>query len=305
MLSFLKKFIKTGIVVGLLVGVAGAAAVMVAGEARTKAVVQQVHGKVLASIDESIEDPAALRAQLLEMEREYPQRISQVRGDLAELESEIRQLERERAIAVRVVALAERDLEAFGIQLAQADGPGDDAALAAVTVNDRRYTTERAQARVRQIQSTRVAYTDRAADADHSLRYLRQQATRLEELLAQLESERAQFKAQIVGLSRQVDAIARNDRLITLLEKRNRTIQECSRYEAVSLDQISGRLAEIRSRQEAELEYLASEQRQGDYEDMARMQLAHEALDASQPEPEDVYELSPYSRDLEAAASGR
>ena len=41
--------------------------------------------------------------------------------------------------------------------------------------------------------------------------------------------------------------------LIKLLEKRNRTIDECSRYEAASLDQITGRLASIKSRQEAEM----------------------------------------------------
>jgi hypothetical protein len=98
--------------------------------------------------------------------------------------------------------------------------------------------------------------------------------------LTQLENERAQFRTQMVGLGRQVDAIARNERLIALLERRNETIEECSRYEAVSLDQITGRLAEIKSRQEAELDLLARAEEQGDYEELARLQLASEALEA-------------------------
>ena len=67
-----------------------------------------------------------------------------------------------------------------------------------------------------------------------------------------------------------------NDRLITLLDRRNRTIDECSRYEAISLDQITGRLSEITSRQEAELDVLSNAEAATDYEDMARLELANE-----------------------------
>ena len=91
--------------------------------------------------------------------------------------------------------------------------------------------------------------------------------------LLQLEGERAQFQTQIQALSRQVDSIARNERLIGLLEKRNRTIEECSNYDVSTLDQLTGRLSEIRSRQEAELDMLSSHQGRTDYEDLARMEL--------------------------------
>ncbi|MAF66729.1 MAG: hypothetical protein CMJ84_13860 [Planctomycetes bacterium] len=137
-------------------------------------------------------------------------------------------------------------------------------------------SVQRAATRVNQIRHTRVAYANRAADAGHDLTYLHEQANRLEELLGQLENERAQFQGQIWQLSRQVDAIARNDRLIGLLEKRNRTIEECSRFDCSSLDQMTARLAEVRSRQEAELDLLSSEQFRDDYEEMARYQLQAE-----------------------------
>ena len=81
-------------------------------------------------------------------------------------------------------------------------------------------------------------------------------------------------------LSRQVDAIARNERLIDLMESRNQTIEECSRYDAISLDQLTSRLAEVRSRQEAELEFLSTRRADTDYEDMARMQLDRDHFEA-------------------------
>lgn len=278
MFKFFKRFVRAGVIGAVLVGTAAGAAVMIAGPHRARAVVSQVHGHVIEQIDDHIDDPAALRTQLQEMEREYPKRIAQVRGDLAELREEMRQLEREGEIARRVVALAEADEAELEAKLAQASSQVESgsARLVAVTVDDRMYSYERAATRLNQVRSTRVAYYNRAEDANHDLKFLAQQESRLQDLVTQLEAERAQFRTQIDALTRQVDAIARNERLITLLEKRNDTIERCSRYEAVSLDQITGRLAEIRSRQEAELDLLASEQEEEDYEDMARMQLSIE-----------------------------
>lgn len=281
MFSFLKKFIKTGVIALVLIGTATAVAVGIAGPDRTHAMIGAAHTHVLESIDANIDDPTVLRRQLREMEKEYPARISQVRGDLAELNEQIRQLNREHAICERVVELAELDLDGIRMELGQVFDPADEGMtrLSSSSTASRGASSSRLAVRARQVENTRNVYAGRAADADHDLKYLSQQAGRLHELLAQLENERAQFKGQILALSRQVDAIARNERLIKLVEKRNRTIQECSRYEAVSLDQISGRLAEIRAGQEAELDVLSREQEQGDYEELARMQLASEDLE--------------------------
>ncbi len=281
MISFFKKTLKVGVCTVALLGVATLAAFAVAGKDRTRAVVHEIHGKMLESIDAQIDDPTALRSQLREMEQEYPKRIAQVRGDLAGLQSEIRGLDREQSISERVVALADQDLARLETQLAAQvrTGEAELVAVTTVSLDGHVYSVERAQVRLHQIRSTRLAYANRAADAQHDLSYLQKQGVRLEDLLGKLEAERAEFRSQIMGLARQIDAIARNDRLIKLIEKRNRTIQECSRYEAVSLDQISGRLAQIRTRQEAELDILANAQAQTDYEDMARMQLATEELE--------------------------
>jgi len=140
------------------------------------------------------------------------------------------------------------------------------------------YTPDSAHTQLQRVRATRSAYAGRATDARHDLGYLEKQAERMEELLVKLQGEQTEFRAQVVGLNRQIDAIGRNDRLLELLEKRNKTIAECSRYEAVSLDQITARLDQIKGKQEAALDLFASEERATDYEEEARQQLASEEL---------------------------
>ncbi len=272
----LKSIFKVGMGIVVLTGAAIGGALLIAGPQRTAAVLDQVHGDLLECIDENITDPSALRSQLQELEEEYPERISAIRSDLAEVREQMRQLTREKAISQRVVEMAQADLNLLEPAMNEATALRASSGGARTTVvswGDSVYSYDRADNQVKQMRQTILAYTNRAADATHDLAYLQQQEQRLEELLGTLETERAQFQSQIWGLSRQVDAIARNERLIELVEKRNRTIEECSRFDGVSLDHLTARLAEVRSRQEAELDVLSNSQHQLDYEDMARVQL--------------------------------
>lgn len=283
MISFFKKTLKLSVITAGLLGLTTVTAFAVVGKDRTRTVVHEIQNGVIDAIDSRIDDPTAMRSQLREMEQEYPKRIAQVRGDLAELRNEIRELEREREISERVVTLVDNDLARMEDAFAEQAAPGEGLVqVRAVTIDDRVYSVDRARTRLTQMKQQRVMYANRAADAEHDVQYLLKQESRLEELLAKLEGERAEFQGQIMGLSRQIDAIARNDRLIDLLEKRNRTIEECSRYEAISLDQITGRLSHIKSRQEAELDLLANAEEEAAYEDLARMQIATEELEQRQ-----------------------
>ncbi len=284
MFGFIKKTFKVTFISAVLLGLAGAGAFAFMGEHRSNAVVHELRNNVMDAIDETITDPQALRSQLREMEEEYPMRIEQVNGDLADLEHEMRQLNKESVVSARVVALVDEDIESLEVQLASnTDGINGRTRLASILVDDHAYTPEHARQRLFQMRNTRLAHANRSADARHDLEYLQKQEGRLVELKNKLEAERAEFQAQIIALTRQIDNIARNDRLIGLLEKRNRTIEECSRYEAVSLDQITGRLEEIQNRQEAELDILATAERATDYESMARLQIANEDIMIREP----------------------
>jgi flagellar biosynthesis chaperone FliJ len=287
MFSLAKKVVKGALALAVVGALVGVGAVLIAGPARSHAVMNQMQSNIHSLIDQSVDDPTALRSQLQELEKQYPERIAKVRGDLAELNGQISELEREKCIAEKVVALADRDLAVLEPKVGEAAatrGSGEEVRLAAVEFNDHVMSYDRAYGKLSQIRQTRVSYQNRANDSEHDLLYLHQQAQRLEEFLLQLETEHADFQSQVQQLNRQVDAVARNQRLIEIMNARNKTIEQCSRYESASLEQITAKLSEARSRQEAELEVLANAQRLVDYEDEARMELDAEHK-ASEPQP--------------------
>jgi chromosome segregation ATPase len=281
MFSLLGKALKVAVISTVLLGMAGAGAYALMGRHRSEAVVNEIQDSLLESIDSHLDNPGLMRSQLRELEREYPERIAQVQSDLAEIRHEIKQLEREVAVSERVVELAGQDLERLGTQVAAQVGSLPSEAglqLVHVRLDGETYTPDGAQSQIERVRATRGAYASRAADARHDLGYLTKQAVRLDELLAKLQGEQTAFRAQVVGLNRQIDSIARNDRLLELLEKRNQTIEECGQYEAISLGQITTRLDQIKGRQEAQLDLFASEEHATDYEDVARQQIASEQL---------------------------
>ncbi len=276
-MGILKTVVRIGLVT---VGVTGVL-ILVAGPQRTSALFNRMRGAVGTAIDKQIDDPTALRTQLRTLESQYPQRITDLRGDLAQLVEQRRQMERDAAVAERVVLLADADLAALKPLLAQAESARSQVApgqVITVRFDTETLPLDQATKRAAQIAQTRAAYAARSKDAVRDLSYLGQQQGRLETLLHQLETEREEFQSQVWQLDRQVDSIARNDRLIELMQRRQQTMDECSRYEAGNLDQIQGRMSEVRSKQEAELELLANTQHRLDYEDVARDQLDVGAL---------------------------
>lgn len=281
MFSILKGITRIGVLGGLAVAGVVGTSVLVAGRERTAAMAAQVHEAVLSAIDHNIDDPAALRASLRKLEQEYPKRIAALAGDLGQLREQMRQLERERAISQRVVELAEADLERLEAAVHTARA-GQSNGMSTVRYDSNTAAVQQAATRLEQVRQTRFVYAGRAADATRDLSYLEQQAARLEEALAQIESERAQFQAQLWQIERQVDTIARNERLIDMMNDRKKTLEEAGRFEAVSLEHVVGRLAEVRTRQEAELQVLSNDQQRLGYEEQARFDVdtAQGAADA-------------------------
>jgi chromosome segregation ATPase len=266
-------------VIGALVVGAG---IVVAQTPRGKACFMQARKHINAKIDSKITDPVALRVQLRDLEAQYPQRIADVRGDLAELQEQMAQLKREQAVNERVVALADSDLDKLNDALAQAEDTS--IKQVAMEVPHRivivfrgdRLEVDQAYNKVTEITNTRNAYASRTGDIDRDLGYLTQQEERLTALLSKLETERQTFQAQLWELDRQVDAVARNDRMIEIMQKRQRTIDDQSRYRAASLDQITARLADIKAKQEAKLAGLTADSQRTNYEDAAKADLDRE-----------------------------
>ena len=274
-MAIVRNVVRFGVIAVLV----GGTAVVIAGPHRSWAFVHQARSRINSCIDSNIKDPVALRSQLRSLEEQYPKRIGAVRGDLAEVTEQIAQLERDLAVSQRVVALAETDLGSLQGVIAKAEATTRDSGThAVVKVRFDRETMglEGAYAKANKINQLRGAYTAKVGDIERDLGYLGQQKDRLASLLGKLEKERAEFQAQLWNLDRQVDTIERNERLIAMLKDRQHTIDEHSRYQAASLDQVSARLADIRARQESQLDSFGQNSDMEDYENQAKFQLDSE-----------------------------
>ncbi|HZW11095.1 MAG TPA: hypothetical protein VFF69_14430 [Phycisphaerales bacterium] len=312
-------FIKPVIWVGVAGALAAGTAVAVMGGPRASALFEQTRAKINSSIDSQIDDPVALRQQLRELEAQYPGRIAEVRGDLAELTSQIAQLEREHKVSTRVVELADADLGQIKGLLAKAEAARADNGFALVRVrfDEDTLDLEDAYGKANQISQLRAAYASKTADIDGNLDVLRQQEARLNQILGQLESERAEFQAQLWQLDRQVDAIARNDRMIEMLERRQEAFERYDRYgDVTSPDQVQGQIAKILAEQESRLNALSVENTNNDYERQAENELSYqsqvgaEILGRAAEEPAvelepAVIEITPDGETREVPGAGR
>ncbi|XOV75718.1 MAG: hypothetical protein ACFHWZ_01490 [Phycisphaerales bacterium] len=259
-------------------GLAAGGVFLISQTPRGHAMISQAKDKITSTIDSAIDDPIALRAQLRNLERQYPERIAKVRGELAELNQQSDRLERDRAVALKVVEMASNDLDVLTARLDQARNVRQDSPHAVINVRfeDRTMSLEESYNRATEIRNTVQAYTVRASEAERSLQVLNQQSGRLTDLLNELESEHTAFQTQLAQLDGQIEVIARNEKLIDMVEEREKAIRNLDRFESVSLDQVTGRMAKIQAEQEARLTSLLSGAKQRSYEEMAEQELSRE-----------------------------
>ncbi|HYE01981.1 MAG TPA: hypothetical protein VD963_01970 [Phycisphaerales bacterium] len=276
---------KTLVRVGVVGGIVTVAAVAVAGPHRLCAVVGQARSSINETIDTAVGDPVALRAQLRDLEGQYPKRISAVRADLAQLREQIGQLRHEQAVAARVVALAQSDhqtltaqLDRAGEALIQTASYDSESPEVVVVFKSERLPVAAARVKCEQIIATENAYSQRAADIERDLGYLTQQESRLASLVNKLETERTTFQAELWQLERKVDAVARNERMIQIMERRQAMLTEHERYRGTSLDNVKTKLGERLAAQESRLESLAGTTQQENYEQQAKLEISRQAL---------------------------
>ena len=269
-----KPLFRLAVIGGLTAG----GVFLLAQTPRGGAMYSQIKTKINNTIDSAIDDPIALRAQLRSLEQQYPERISKVRGELAELTEQAQRVERDRQIALKVVEMASADLETITGRLEQARSVREESPSAVIRVRfeDRTLSLEESYNRATQIRNTISAYSTRANESERSIQVLDQQSQRLTDLLNELEKEHTAFQTQLTQLDGQIEVIARNEKLIDMVEEREKAIRNLDRFETVSLDQVSGRMAKIQAEQEARLNSLLSGSEQRSYEDLAEQELSRE-----------------------------
>ncbi len=269
-MSFTRSIIRWGLISGLALG----GLTLLIGPHKVAAGLHQIRSNVQMVVDRALDEPAALRRQLVQMADQYPDRIATVRGELAEVEHQLAQFNRDSEIATRVVALTTEDLTELKTLVVRAESNPNDAVRAVfVRFKGIRFDVPQAYTEAQRINAVRLNFQDRAASNVQQISMLAEQKARLMEICDRLESEYATFQTQMWQLDSQIDAIERNERLIEMTKDLQATLDDYDRWgEIGNLKQLEGKLAELRTIQKAQLDTLRQTGLRIDY----AKQAAHE-----------------------------
>lgn len=270
---FGRSIFRWGLVGGLVVG--GLALVSPGFRHAAGTTVAQVRHKATDIINSCVDDPVALRHQLATLADEYPQRIQEVKSELAKVSTQLGELHRDTEIAQRVVTMTTDDLSDLKRLVQRAETEMESGVRSvAIRYEGVRYNLGEAYAEAERINNVRSTYQDRLAADEHQVKFLNEQKQRLNEILVQLETEYEQYQAQLWQLDHQIDAIERNERLIEMTNRQQETLDGYNRFGKVgNLKQIQSKLAELRTIQESQLQRLSKMRSQSDYERKARYEL--------------------------------
>lgn len=270
-MSITRSILRIGLVGALALG----GVTLLVGKDRVAAGVAMIRTKAQHVVDRAVDDPIALRRQLEGLSKQYPDRIAQVRGEIAEVDHQLAQFVRDVEIAQRVVAMTTEDLGQLKELVARAEQSSTNGARpVAIRFEGVKFNVEQAYNEARRINSVRGTYQDRIAHDNQQIAFLSQQKERLAEILTTLETEYQTFQAQLWQLDRQIDAIERNDRLITLTEQQQATLRSYEKFGKVgNLKQVEAKLAELRAKQEAQLDFLSKQNVHSDYENRAAFEM--------------------------------
>jgi chromosome segregation ATPase len=302
--------VKTMVRLGVIGTAVGAGAVVVAGPDRVMNLVHQARAHVNQVIDANIDDPIALRNQLRKLEREYPERIAEVQSELGTVTQQIAQLEDDYERAQLKVDLASADLEGIqGLikQGEQARVENASYSVIKIRIDGQSLDMDGAYEKANRINQLRSAFSSHAADIERDLGILSQQQGQLTTLLDQLQTERAEFQTKLWQTENEIDAIARNDRLIEMLEARQKRLDRFdSPYGGIAtIKQLNQKMADIRSGQEQHLELLAQGAKVDDYDARARYLLDHKQGASNGSFKPDTIEISPSVIEIEEDDDGR
>jgi chromosome segregation ATPase len=267
-------------------GLALGGVTLLVGPERVAATIASARGKIQDTISTCSDDPDAIRRQLSKLAEDYPNRIAEVEGELAEVDFQIEQLERDVQLSQDAIAIATNDVEVLGALVKKAESEMRLVADREVYIrfDGVRWDLDEAYDEGRRINQARTVFQDRIAQDEMQIEFLKEQQKRLAEIHAKLNDEFGSYQARLWQLDRQIDAIERNDRLIELTKEQQATLASYTRFgTAHNMKQIEGKLREMKAAQEAQLRQLAKLGLQRDYEERARARLDQPATASDDP----------------------
>ncbi|MCA9295887.1 MAG: hypothetical protein KC983_05205 [Phycisphaerales bacterium] len=273
-MSISRTVLRWGLIGGLAVG---GLAILVPEQ--TQMGIHTVRAKAQQLIGMCIDDPTALRAQIANLTETYPDRIAEIRGEVAEVDMQLADFTHEMDVASRVVAMTTNDLNDLKRLVDRAEvkrNELNDGQSPAVLIryNGNRFDVNEALTEAHRINDVRQTYKDRLAHSKQQATFLGEQRTRLTEILDRLEREYSTLQTQLVALDREIVAIERNERLIDLTRDQEQTLRKYEKFGQVgSIKEVQSQLARIRTEQEARLQALSKRTVRDSYEERATLEL--------------------------------
>jgi len=262
-----KGLLRWGLISAAVVG----GTTILVGPERVGAGFDQVRTMANHVFENFVEDPVALRRQLQGLADQYPDRIAEVRGEIAQIDIQLHQLNHDNEVADRVIALTSDDLEEIRVAVVDAEVSLEAGQKVAIRRGSFRVNLDQARSEARRIAGIKATYQDRLSSNDQQVMLISNQRERLSDILGQLENEYGQFEEKLWVLDRQIDAIERNDRLITMTEEQQEILRDYEKLGKVgNLRQLESKLEELRITQEAQLQALEKHGVKSDYERRAR-----------------------------------
>ena len=257
---------------GLIGGLAVGGITLLVGPQRVMACLDQLRQEANSVVEGLVENPVALRRQLDDLAKQYPTRIAEISGEIARLEQQLEQFQRDEQIAIRVVELTTVDLDVLRELVDEAESMSSiGVGQVSIRFEGVRFDLDSAYSEGRRIRTVRANYEDRLASDRTQMGLLNVQRVRLSDLLEKIEHEHETYRAQLWQLDREIDAIERNDRIIAMVEQQQETLSGFDRFgNAGNLDQVRAQLAEVRTVQESTILALTDSGTGSDYETRAR-----------------------------------
>jgi chromosome segregation ATPase len=262
-----KGLLRWGLISAAVVG----GTTILVGPERVAAGFDQVRTMANHVFEDFVDDPVALRRQLQGLADQYPDRIAEVRSEIAQIDIQVDQLNHDNEVADRVIALTSDDLEEIRVAVIDAEVSLEAGQKVAIRRGSFRVNLDQARSEARRIAGIKATYQDRLSSNEQQVMLISNQRERLSDILAQLENEYGQFEEKLWVLDRQIDAIERNDRLITMTEEQQEILRDYEKLGKVgNLRQLESKLEELRVTQEAQLQALEKHGVKSDYERRAR-----------------------------------
>lgn len=274
MFRFMGRAFRWGLT-GLLVTVG---LVAVVGLARVKTAYYSVRDHLRTNMDDLVDSRVALRHELGKLQKEYPERIADLRVELARADRDLAACLDDRRICEEVVLLAENDLDVLQQRISHA-GNGD-LGFVSIEFRSERLGPDEATRRAARIASTATSYRRRLGDLEGEADLLREERASLQNQLTEIQSEYRTFQAEASSLLREIDALQRKEKMVEIAERRaGRGDEDPFSDRSASLARVKEKIEARRIRLDEKLRAIRGFKSGDAYEAEARMKVHRTAAE--------------------------